>query len=133
MAEPHRFEPHQPLYAVRHHALTAGLEPIAEDVPTQFSRFAKGVTPLAPGNHTPSPHFRLEAVGHHPAALAQGVAGTPQIVSTDAVEHGVHTITGKAMYLLHEVRVLVVDGDAAQFPDHCGPLCRARSVHLDAS
>src|SRR5215471_11376712 len=127
MAEPRRFEPHQPLYAVRHHALSTRLEPIAEEVPTQFSGFAKGVASFALGSHASPPQFRLEAVDHHPAALAQGVAGTPQIVATDAVEHGVDTITGKAVNLLHEVRILVVDGDAIQFSDHCGRLCRARS------
>src|SRR5256885_4534058 len=122
MAEPRRFEPHQPLDAVRHHALSAGLEPIAEDVPTQFNGLAKGMTPLAAGSYASPTHFRLEAVDHHAAALPQGVAGAPQIVSTDAVEHGVDAVTGKAMNLLHEVRVLVVDRDAAQFPDQCGPL-----------
>src|SRR5215467_14683492 len=122
MAEPRRFEPHQPLHAVRHHALLAGLEPIADDVPTQLSGLAKGMTPLATGRHASPAHFRLEAVGHDTATLAQGVAGTPQIFSTDAVKHGVDAITGQAMNLLHEVRVLVVDWDAAQFPDHCGPL-----------
>src|SRR6516164_7192293 len=112
MAEPRRFEPHQPLYAVRHHALSAWLEPISEEVPTQFSGFAKAVTALGMGSHTSSPHFRLEAVDHHPAARAQGVTGAPQIVSTNAVEHGVDTVTGKAMNLVHEIRVLVVDGNA---------------------
>src|SRR6059036_3205011 len=38
----------------------------------------------------------------------------------------------RRLNLLHEVRVLVVDGDAAQFPNHGGPLRRTRSVHLDA-
>src|SRR5579864_6570369 len=132
MTEPRRSEPHQPLDAVRHHALSAGLEPIAEDVPTQFNGLAKGMTPLTAGSYASPMHLRLEAVGHHAAALAQGVAGAPQIVSTDAVEHGVDTVTGKAMNLLHEVRLLVVDGDAAQFPDHRGRLSRTRSVHLDA-
>jgi hypothetical protein len=110
-----------------------GLNQFSDEVPTQFSGFAKGVTPLPLGSHTSSPHFRLEAVDHHPAASAQGVTGAPQIVSTDAVEHRFDTVTGKAMNLVHEVRVLVVDGNAAQLPDHCGPLRGARSVHLDAS
>src|SRR5215467_13158260 len=90
------------------------------------------MTPLSPGSHASPTHFRLEAVGHHTTTLAQGVAGAPQIASADAVEHGVDAITCKAMNLLHEVRVLVVDGDAAQFPDHDGALPRARSVHLDS-
>src|SRR6266542_2617773 len=132
MTEPRGVQPHQPLDAVRHHALSARLEPIADDEPTQFSGLANGMTPLAAGSHASPTHFRLEAVGYHAAALAQGVAGAPQIVSADAVEHGVDAVTGKAMNLLHEVRVLIVDGDAAQFPDYCGPLRRARSVHLDA-
>src|SRR5213078_4435882 len=128
MAEPRRFEPHQPLDAVRHHALSAGLEPIADDEPTQFSGLANGMTSPATGRHATPTHFRLEAVGHHTAALAQSVAGAPQIVSADAVEHGVEAVTAKAMNLLHEVRNLVVDGYAAQVPDHCSPLPRARSV-----
>src|SRR5215831_10357696 len=99
MAEPRRFEPHQPLDAVRHHALSAGLEPIAEDEPTQFGGLAKGMTPLAAGSHASPTHFRLETVGHHAATHAQGVAGAPQIVSADAVEHGVHAVTGKATNL----------------------------------
>src|SRR6266516_844635 len=118
MAEPRRFEPHQPLDAVRHHAFSPGLEPIAEDEPTQFSGLANGMTPIAAGSHASPTHLRLKAVGHHAAALAQGVAGAPQIVSADAVEHGVDAVTGKAMDLSHKVRVLVVDGDAAQLPDH---------------
>src|SRR6478736_2224589 len=101
MAEPRRFEPHQPLDTVRRHALSAGLEPIAQDEPTQFSGLANGMTPLARGSHASPTHFRLEAVSHHAAALAQGIAGTPQIVSADAVKHGVDTGTGKAMNLLH--------------------------------
>src|SRR5215831_12405367 len=113
MTEPRRLEPHQPLDAVRHHALSAGLEPIADDEPAQFSGLANGMTPLAAGSHASPTHFRLETVGHHPAAIAQGVAGAPQIVSADAVEHGVDAVTGKAINLPHEVRVLVVDGDAA--------------------
>src|SRR5439155_2745005 len=121
MTEPRRFEPHQPLDAVRHDALSAWLEPIAQDEPTQFSGLANGMTPLAAGSHASPTHFRLEAAGYNAAALAQGVAGAPQIVSSYAVEHGVDAVTGQAMNLLHEVRVLVVDGDAAQFPDHCGP------------
>src|SRR5215467_1796626 len=121
MTKPRRFEPHQPLDAVRHHALAAGFEPIAQDVPTQFSGLANGMTPLAAGSHASPTHFRLEAVGHHAAGLVQGIAGAPQIVSADAVEHGVDAVTGKAMNLLHEVRVLVVDGDTAQFSDYCEP------------
>jgi hypothetical protein len=70
----------------------------------------------------PPAHFRLEAVGHHASTFAQGVAGAPQIVSADAVEHGVDASTGKATNLLHEVHVLVVDGDTAQFPNHCGAI-----------
>src|SRR5215831_13560663 len=132
MTEQRRLEPHQPLDAVRHHALSAGLEPTADDEPAQFSGLANGMTPSAAGSHASPTHFRLEAVGHHAAPFAQGVAGAPQIVSADAVEHGVDTLTGKATNLLHEVRLLVVDGDTAQFPDHCGALRRARSVHLDA-
>src|SRR5215471_20224865 len=104
MTKPRRFEPHQPLDAVRHHALAAGFEPIADDEPTQFSGLANGMTPLAAGSHASPTHFRLEAVGHYAAALAQGVAGTPQIVSADAVEHGVHATTSKPVHLLHEVR-----------------------------
>ena len=118
--------PHQPLDAVRHHALSARPEPIAEDEPTQFSGLANGMTPLAAGSHASPTHFRLETVGYHAAALAQGVAGAPQIVSADAVEQGVDAVTSKALNLLHEVHVLVVDEDAAQFPDDCGPLRRAR-------
>src|SRR5690348_3943305 len=103
MTEPRRFDPHQPLDAVRHHALSAGLEPIADDEPTQFGRLANGMTPVAAGRHASSPHFRLEAVGHHAAALAQSFAGAPQIVSADAVKHCVDAVTGKAMNLLHKV------------------------------
>src|SRR6185312_8650765 len=131
MAEPRRLEPHQPLDAVGRHALSAGLEPIAEDEPTQFSGPANRMTAFAVGSQAPPTHLRLEAVGHHAAALAQGVARAPKIVSPDAVEHCVDAVAGKAMNLLHEVRVLVVDGDAAQFPDYGGPLRRARSVYLD--
>src|SRR5512132_2494910 len=99
MAKPRRFESHQPLDAVRHHALSPGLEPIAEDVPAQFRGLANGMTPLAAGRHASPAHFRLEAIGHHASAFAQGVAGAPQIVSADAVEHGVDAFTGKAMNL----------------------------------
>src|SRR5215831_9268055 len=122
MTEPRRLEPHQPLDAVRHHALSAGLEPTADDEPAQFSGLANGMTPLAARSHASPTQFRLEAVGHHSTAVAQGVAGAPQIVSADAVEHGVDAVTGKAINLLHEIRVLVVDGDAAQFSDPCGAL-----------
>src|SRR6266545_256857 len=125
MTEPRGFQPHQPLDAVRHHALSARLEPIADDEPTQFSGLANGMTPAAAGSHASPTHFRLEAVGHHAAALPQGGAGTPQIVSADTVEHGVDAVTGKAVDLVHEVGVLVVDGNAAQVPDYCGPLRRA--------
>src|SRR5262249_6547365 len=83
LTEPRRFQPHQPLDAVRHHALSAGLEQIAQDEPTQLSGLANRMTaPAARSNASPT-HFRLEAVGHHAAALAQGVAGAPQIVSPD--------------------------------------------------
>src|SRR5262245_37254205 len=122
MAEPRRLEPHQPLDAVGHHSLAAGLEPIAEDEPTQFSCLTKGMTALTRGNHSSPTHFPLEAIGHYAATFAQGFAGAPQIVSSDAVEHGVHSVTGKAMNLVHEIGVLVIDRDAAQFSDHCGPL-----------
>src|SRR5689334_1230437 len=100
MTEPRRFEPHQPLDAVRHHALSAGLEPIAENEPSQFSGLANGMTSSTAGSHASLPHFRLEAVRHDAATLAQGVAGTPQIVSADAIEHGVNAVTSKAMNLL---------------------------------
>src|SRR5215831_11394487 len=86
MAEPRRFESHQPLNAVRHHALSPGLEPVAQDEPTQLSGLPKRMTPLAAGSHASSTHFRLEAIGHHTAALAQGVAGAPQIISANAIE-----------------------------------------------
>src|SRR5215472_2453642 len=115
MAEPRRFEPHQPLDAVRHHALSARLEPITHHKPTQFRGLANGMTPPAAGRHTSPTQLRLESVGHHAATLTQSIARAPQIVSADAVEHSVDAVTGKAMNLLHEVRVLVVDGDAAQF------------------
>src|SRR5215472_4972560 len=105
MTEPRRLEPHQPLDAVRHHALSAGLEPIADDEPAQFSRLANGMTPLPARSHASPTHLRLEAIGHHPAALAQGVARAPKIVSPDTVEHCVNAITSKAMDLLDEVRV----------------------------
>src|SRR5439155_11744546 len=104
MAEPRRFEPHQPLDAVRHHAFSSGLEPIAQDEPTQFGGLANAMTPLARGSHASPTHFRLEAVSYHSPAFAQSVAGAPQIVSADAVEHGVDAVTPKAMNLLHEVR-----------------------------
>src|SRR5215472_10686945 len=132
MAEPRRFEPHKPLDAVGHHALSAGLEPIADDEATQLGGLANGMTPFAADSHAPSAHFRLEAVGDHAPTLAQGVARAPKIVSPDAVEHYVNAFTGEATNLLYEVHTFVVDGDATQFPDHCGPLRRACSVHLDA-
>src|SRR5262245_54477038 len=131
MTEPRRLEPHQPLDAVGHHALSAGLEPIADDEPTQFSGLAKRMTAFAAGSHASPAHFRLEAVGHHAAALAQGVTRAPEIGSPNAVEHCVDAVTGKATNLLHEVRALVVDGNAAQFPDYGDPMRRAGSVHLD--
>src|SRR5207248_4664804 len=106
---------------------------IAQDEPTQCSGLAKGMTSGAAGSHASATHFRLEAVSHHTTALAQSVAGTPQIISADTVEHGIDAVTGKPMNLLHEVRVLVIDGDAAQFPDYWCSLCRTRSVHLNAS
>src|SRR3974377_708509 len=90
------------------------------------------MTPLMMGGHASSTHFRLEAVGHYAAALAQGVARTPQIISTDAVEHYVNAVTRKTVNLVHEIRALVVDGNAAQFSDHEGPLGRAGSVHRAA-
>src|ERR1019366_8064250 len=108
------------------------LQPIAHDEPAQFSGLAYGMTPLATGGRASPTHFRLEAEGHHATALALCVAGAPQIVSADAVEHGVDAVTRKAVNLLHEVRVLVVDGDAAQFADDRGPLRRTCAVHLDA-
>src|SRR4029450_5969234 len=103
MAEPRRFEPHQPLDAIWDHALSAGLEPIAEDEPTQFSGLANRMTAFAARSHAAPTQFRLEAVDHHAAALAQGVARAPKIVSPDAVEHCVDTVTGKATNLFHEV------------------------------
>src|SRR4029453_3888282 len=108
------------------------LKPIAQDEPAQFNGLANGMAPLAAGRHASPAHFRLEAVSHPASAFPPGVAGTPQMVSTDAVEPGVDACTCKAMNLVHEVHFLVVDGDAAQFPDHRGRLRRARSVHLDA-
>src|SRR5262249_24282535 len=133
MAEPHRFESHQPLNAVRHPALSPGLEPVAQDEPTQLSGLPKRMTPLAAGSHASSTHFRLEATGHHTAALAQGVAGAPQIISANAIERSVEAVACESMNLLHKVRILVVNGDARQFTDHRGLLHRARSIHLDAS
>src|SRR5512135_248173 len=103
MAEPCRSEPHQPLDAVRHHALAAGLEPVTHNEPTQFGGLAKGMTPLGAGSHASPAHFRLEAIGYDSAARTQGVARAPKIVSPDAIEHGVDAITGKAMNLFHEV------------------------------
>src|SRR6185295_15912129 len=100
MAEPRRFEPHQPLDAVRHHALSARLEPITHYEPTQFCGLANEMTPPAAGSHASPTHLRLESVGHHAAALTQGIARAPQIVSTDAVKHGVYAVTGKATNLL---------------------------------
>src|SRR5262245_36360906 len=107
MAEPRRTEPHQPLDAVRDQALPARLEPVADDESNQFSGLSDGMTSLAGGNHASPAHFRLEAVRHHASALVQRVAGTPQIVAPDAVEHGVDALTGEAVDLLHEVRALV--------------------------
>src|SRR6516164_5611323 len=133
MPEPCRSNTHQPLDAVWHHALSPGLEPIADDEPTQLGRLANAMTPAAAVNHAPPTHLRLEAVGHHAAALAQSVAGAPQIVSADAVEYRVDTVAGEPMNLLHEVGFLVVDRDAAHLPDHGGPPRRARSIHLDAA
>src|SRR6185369_13629419 len=100
-------------------------EPIAENEPTQLSGLPNGMTSLAAGSHASPAHLRLEAIGHHAAALAQGVAGAPQIVSADAIEHGVEAVASKPTNLLHEVNVLVVDGNAAQFPDHRRRLRRA--------
>src|SRR5690349_20124968 len=102
MPEPRRLEPHQPLDAVRHHALSAGLEPIADDEPAQFSGLANGMTPRGGGRHASPTQFRLEAVGDYSATFAQRVAGAPKIVSADAVEHGIDAITGEAMNLLHK-------------------------------
>src|SRR4051794_40410489 len=90
------------------------------------------MTVFAAGCHASPTQFRLKAVRHHTAALAQGVARAPKIVSPDAVENCVDTVADKPMDLLYEIRGLVVDGDAAQFPDYGGPLRRARSVHLDS-
>jgi hypothetical protein len=47
------------------------------------------------------------------------------------MQDGIDAVTREAVNLLHEVRVLVVDGDAAQFPDRCGPLSRTRPVHIE--
>src|SRR5579884_74646 len=90
------------------------------------------MTPVAAGHHATAPHFRLEAVRHNSAAVAKGIAGSPQILAAYTVEHSVNTITRKAMNLLHEVRTLVVDGYAAHLPDNGNALRGARSIHLDA-
>src|SRR5690349_3522664 len=132
MPEPPWFEPHQPLDAVWRHALSAGLEPIADDSPTQLGGLPYGMTSSVGGSHPSPPHFRLEAVDHYTAALAEGFAGAPQIVSPDAIENSVNAVACKAMNLFHEVRGLVVDRDATEFPDDRGPLRRTGSVHLDA-
>src|SRR6516165_12228438 len=108
MSEPCRFEPHQPLDAVRHHALSTGLEPITHDEPAQFRRLANGMTPPATNDHAAPKQLRLEPVGHHTAAVTQRIARAPEIVPTDAVEHGVDPITGRAMDLLHEIHLLIV-------------------------
>src|SRR5688572_11267957 len=102
MAKPRGFEPHQPLNAVWDYALSAELEPIADDVPTQLSGLAKGMTPSAPGSHAAPSHFRLEAIGHDAAALAEGIPRAPKIVSADAINHRIDAVTRKAMDLIHE-------------------------------
>src|SRR5262249_21307317 len=132
IAEPRWFDTHQPLNAVRDHALSAEFEPIADDVPSQLSGLADGMTPSAARSHAPPTHFRLEAIGHHATTFTQSVPRAPQTVSADAIKHRIDAVRGKATDLLHEVGVLVVDGGAAQFTDHCGPFRRARSIHLDA-
>src|SRR5690242_12049330 len=108
------------------------LEPISDDVPTQFSGLANRMPPAAAGSHPSATHFRLKAVRHDAAALPQGVAGAPQTISANTIEHCIDAFPGKAMDLLHEVGVLVIDGNAAHFTNHCCPLRRARSVHLYA-
>src|SRR5262245_20572504 len=90
------------------------------------------MAPLAAVSHASPTYFRLEAIRHYAAALVKSIVGEPQIVATDPVEHDVDTVAGEPTNLLHEVRVLVVDRDAAQFPHHCGALRRARPIHLDA-
>src|SRR5262249_1398616 len=118
VAEPGRLESHRPLYAVRRHALSAGPEPVADDVPPPLGRCSKGMASLTGQGHASPAHFRLETVYHDAAALPQRIAGAPQIISANSVEHGVNADACKTTNRRHEILVLVVDGDAAQFPNH---------------
>ena len=81
----------------------------------------------------PKFHFRsTDVVVHRCIAEKRGRWGArpyasdcvlvTEIVCADSIEHGVDAVTSQPVNLLHEVRVLVVDGDAAEFPDHRGPL-----------
>src|SRR5262249_33258751 len=110
---------------------SARLDPIAHYEPTQFCGCTNGMTPLAAGSHAPPTHLRLESVDHHAAALTQDIARAPQVIAADAIEHGVDAIISETMNLLHKVRVLIVDGDPAQFPDYRGTPRRTCTVHLD--
>ena len=40
--------------------------------------------------------FRLKSIDHYAATFAEGFARAPKIVSTDAVENGIHTVTGES-------------------------------------
>src|SRR5437879_229888 len=54
------------------------------------------------------------------------------MVPTDAVENSIHTVTGEAEDFLDEVRIAVVDGGSAKFPNYFRRLRRTRSEHFHA-
>ena len=60
-------------------------------------------------------------VSHHAAACPQCLAGSPEVLSANRIEHRIHTLaTGEAVSLPNKVLFLIVDRDGAQFSNRCG-------------